>query len=261
MELSKPDFSKRAYFYSLFFHGALFLLMLNIPMFFNVEVPKFYELDLGVVTQQRIEQIVEENRRAEALRRLREQGMTPAERIEVPKRKMVEIEEPAIFVPDEQRIESSNIITSSERLPLEVKAPEFKLPATDGSIFSMDRKESFEGSRITVGDEPGMGIETRTIGSDLVDIIIDGEIKGREIISSPRPEYPEGHNKNAVIKISIVVLPDGTVSSSNMIPVRKENAVLEELTMSTLRLWRFSSLSEGDKREQKGIITFIYKVE
>ena len=261
MEHTKPNSSKRAYFYSLFFHGALFLLMMNIPVLFEIDVPKFYEIDFGAVSRQRIEQIVEENRREEALRRLREQGLAPAKQIEIPKRKMVEIEEPSISVPDEQRIESSNIITNSERLPLEVKAPEFSIPATDRSIFSMDRKESFEGSRITVGNEPGMGIETGIIGADLVDIIIEGEIKGREIVFSSLPKYPEGLNKNAVIKIRVIVMPDGTVSSSKMVPVRKENAVLEELTMKTLRLWRFSSLPAGDKREQNGIITFNYKVK
>jgi len=233
--------------------------MMNIPVLFDVEVPQFYELNLGSLTQQRMEQILQESRRAEEARRLREQGMTPGERVEVPTRKMIEIEEPTISVPAEQRVTPNDIIRNAERQAFEVTAPDFDVPASDRSIFTMDRKESFEGSRITVGEEPGTGIETGTIGDE--PFIIDGEIKGREIVFNPLPEYPEGLNKNAAIRIRFTVLFDGSVSSSGMVPVRKENSVLEELTMKTLRLWRFSPLPEGDLREQSGIITFRYQVE
>lgn len=237
------------------------MLMLNIPLIFEIEVPAFYELYLGSVSQQRMEQILEESRRLEAIRRLEEAGMTPGERVEVPERKMIEIEEPTISVPNEQRIRTDDIISNAEKQTFEVGAPDFKLPLTNRSIFSMDRKESFQGSRITIGEQPGTGIETGTIGADLFGITIEGEIKGRELILNPLPAYPQGLNQNAIIKIQLVVLPDGTISSSDMIPVRKENAVLEELTMNTLKLWRFSSLPNGDNRNQTGIITFNFKVK
>ena len=259
MERVRPEYNKRAYFYSLLIHGAVFLLLLNIHVLIEVEAPKFYEMSLGSLSRQRMEQILTEARRAEEARRLREQGITPGERVEVPARKMLEIEEPTISVSAEQRIAPHDIIKNAERQAFEISAPDFEFPAADRSIFTMDRKENFEGSRITVGEQPGTGIETGTIGDE--PFIIDGEIKGREIVSNPLPEYPEGLNKNAAIKIRFTVLSDGSVSSSGMVPVRKENAVLEELTMKTLKLWRFSPLPEGDNREQSGTITFIYKVE
>jgi len=261
VEQNRVTFNKRAYIYSSFFHGALIVLMLNIPLIFNIEVPVFYELHLGSVSQQRMEQILEESRRSEAIRRLEKLGMSPGERVEVPERKMIEIEEPTISVPNEQRIRTDDIITNAEKQTFEVVAPDFDIPITNRSIFSMDRKENFQGSRITIGEQPGTGIETSTIGADLVGVTIEGEIKGREIISNPLPEYPQGLNQNAIIKIQLVVLPDGTVSSSDMVPVRKENAVLEELSMNTLKLWRFSSLPAGDKRNQTGVITFNFKVK
>jgi len=123
----------------------------------------------------------------------------------------------------------------------------------------MDRKETFDGTKITVGEQPGMGMETGQIS--LEPFIIEGEISGREILSNPLPEYPEGLNKNAAIRIRFTVLPDGNVKSSGMVPVRKEDAVLEELSMSMLKLWRFSPLPEGDTREQSGVITFNFQVE
>ena len=261
MYQDRIDHTKRAYFYSAFFHGALFLLLLNVTVFFEVEPPQFYELNLGSVSRQRMEQIVEESRRAEAIRRLQAEGQTPEQRVEVPERKMIEIEEPTISVPAEHRIESRDIISKAEKQKIEVEQPFFELPALDREDFSMDRKEVYEGSKITVGEQPGAGIETGTIGGEFANFEIEGEIKGREILSNPLPEYPEGLNKNARIKISFTVFPDGTVSSTDMFPVRKEDSVLEELAMEKLKLWRFSSLSTGDTRNQKGFITFEFKVK
>lgn len=256
---TRPEFNKRAYSYSIVIHGALVLLMLNIKVLVEVEVPKFYELNLGGVSRDRVEQIMDQTRRAAEAERLKEQGMTPGERVEVPTRKMIEIEEPTISVPNEQRITPNEITRNAQRQSFEIAAPALDVPLSDKSIFTMDRKESFEGTKITVGEEPGTGMETGTIGDE--PFIIEGEIKGREIISNPLPEYPAGLNKNASIKIRFNVLPDGSVSSSGMVPVRKEDAVLEDLTMKTLKLWRFSPLPKGDTRTQTGIITFIYKVE
>jgi len=234
-------------------------MMFNVPVSFEVEVPRFFEMSLGSLSQERMQQIVAESRRAEEARRLREQGMTPGERVEVPTRKMIEIEEPTITVSSEQRIVPNEIIRNAERQAFELAAPDIAAPVSDRSIFSMDRKETFDGTKITVGEQPGMGMETGQIS--LEPFIIEGEISGREILSNPLPEYPEGLNKNAAIRIRFTVLPDGNVKSSGMVPVRKEDAVLEELSMSMLKLWRFSPLPEGDTREQSGVITFNFQVE
>ena len=231
--------------------------MLQIRVLLEVEPPKFYELNLGTVSQQRIEQIIEEA----AVSRI-EQAMTPEERVEVPERKMIEIEEPTISVPAEQRIESQEIVTNAKKLTVEVESPEFETPSFNRDAIPMDRKMSFQGSKITVGEQPGAGIETGIIGADeAINFIIEGEIEGRKVLSNPLPEYPEGLNKNATIKIACVVLPDGSVSSTGMIPVRKENAVLEELAMNSLKLWRFAPLPEGINQNQKGFITFIFEVK
>ena len=116
MEHKSERYNKRAYIYSLLLHGVLLLLMLNTKVLFEVEPPTFYELNLGAVSQQRIKQILEE---AAA----RKEALTPEERVEVPERRMIEIDEPTISVPAEQRIESQNIITNAKKLPIEVKSP------------------------------------------------------------------------------------------------------------------------------------------
>ena len=249
-------FKSRAYIYSILFHGAVVLLFMNIRVLLEVEPPKFYELELGSVSRARIEQILDEARRAE------QQAMTPEQRIDVPERIMIEIEEPTISVPALERIESRDIVTNARRMKIEVDAPAFETPAVNRDIISMDRKERFQGSQITVGEQPGTGMETGVIGAEeAVNFIIEGELEGRKIQSNPLPRYPEGLNKNATIKIAFEVFPDGAVSSSGMVPVRKENAVLEELAMNSLKLWRFSPLPDGGTNNQKGVITFVFKVQ
>ena len=255
----RPRYSRRGYIYSILFHGALYALLLNIPIALEVQEDQFFDLQLGSLSRERVERILEESRQEEASR-IEEQGLTPSQRVDVPDRRMIEIEEPTISMPNQQRIESDDIITAAERLSIEVEAPDISVPATNSSIFPMDRKAAFEGSRIDIGEQPGTGIETGTIGADLI-FEIEGELKGRDIISNPLPTYPEGLNTSATIKIQFEVLPDGAVSSSGMILVRKENAVLEELTTQTLKLWRFSPLPAGDQRRQTGIITFNYRVK
>lgn len=255
------NYSRRAYIYSFLLHGSLLLLMLNIPVLIEApEEPAFFELNLGSVSQERVEQILDEAQRREAAERLDQQSMTPGERVEVPERRMLEIEEPTVSVSAEQRLESSSIVSDAEKVPFEVESPSVPVSNFGETSFPMDRKETFEGSQITIGDEPGTGIETGTIGADLV-FEIQGEIEGRAIAYNPLPEYPEGLNQNAVIRISFVVLPDGSVSSSGMVPVRKENATLEDITMDALRRWRFSPLPAGDTRTQTGVITFNFKVQ
>ncbi len=253
------NLSRRAYIYSLLLHGALLLLMLNMDVIVDVEPPKFYEFNLGTVSRQRIEQIIDE---AAANRLKQQQALTPEERVEVPERRMIEIEEPTISVPQEQRMREQDIVTNAQRLSVDVPAPNVRMPALDKSEITMDRKMSFQGSQITVGEQPGAGIETGIIGAEeAINFIIEGEIEGRALLSNPLPEYPEGLNENATITISCTVLPDGSVSSAGMLPVRKENAVLEELAMNSLKLWRFAPLPDGATQTQKGFITFVFKVQ
>ncbi len=245
---------KRAYVYSLLLHGALLLLMVNMKVLVEVEPPEFYELSLGSVSRQRIEQIIDES----AARR---QVMTPEERVEVPERRMIEIEEPVISVPAEQRMESRDIMTEARRITVDVPAPDVNITPYDSDIIDMDRKESFQGSKIEVGEQPGAGIETGVIGAEeAINFTIEGDIEGRKLISNPLPEYPEGLNQNATIRISCQVLSDGSVSTSGMVPVRKENATLEELAMNSLKTWRFEPLPEGNTAVQRGIVTFVFKV-
>jgi len=64
-----------------------------------------------------------------------------------------------------------------------------------------------------------------------------------------------------VNRIAFSVLPDGAVSSTGMVPVRKENAVLEELAMTSIKLWRFEPLADNSDKVQAGVVTFVFEVK
>jgi len=254
MQNTDADMSRRAYIYSLAFHVALLLWMLNIRFSFEIEPPAFFQLTLGAVSSQRIDQIMEES--------AQRQAMTPEERIDVPDRRMIDIEEPTISVPSQQRVESKDIVSTAAKLKTDIDPQRTDSPVRPSDLLTMDRKANYQGSRITVGEQPGAGIETSVIGAaEAINFTIEGEVEGRKVLSNPLPKYPEGLNKTATIRISFAVLPDGAVSSSGMVPVRKENAVLEELAMNSLKLWRFSPLPEGSKTTQRGIITFVFTLK
>jgi len=88
---------------------------------------------------------------------------------------------------------------------------------------------------------------------------IEGDAARRSVINQVLPEYPPGLNQEAVVKIRFWVLPDGHIGS--MIPVRKGNPVLDQVTMRAMRQWRFNALPEtAEQKNAEGVITFVYKL-
>ena len=71
------------------------------------------------------------------------------------------------------------------------------------------------------------------------------------------PQYPENLQKQATVKISFTVLPNGHVGE--MIPVIKSDALLEKITLDAFRQWRFNALpADAPQRVERGMITFRY---
>lgn len=81
----------------------------------------------------------------------------------------------------------------------------------------------------------------------------------RRKISGDLPEYPEGVNVEAQIKIEAVVVPDGSVKSLK--PAQKGNTRLEEAAMKAVRLWRFEPLRASvPQNDQVCVITFNFRL-
>lgn len=259
--------NRRALLATVLFHGALLLALLVVPVRFRVEEqPKFYELSLAAVSPQPAERNSGGARPQRTAARTVPQPASPRERVEAPRRRMVEPEKPAITVPEPRRTESKKVVAATEKPVRETPAPQPEPVRTEPAPPAQESAKAAAESKDASDDTPaatstGTGSETNPDGGGAVgNFRIEGDIKGRSVIYNPLPIYPEGLNRNATIRISFTVLPDGSVSPMGMIPVRKENAILEDLSMSMLKRWRFSPLPAGDKRTQRGVITFYYKV-
>lgn len=96
-------------------------------------------------------------------------------------------------------------------------------------------------------------------GTNAQPFTIEGQAAERAILSQVIPEYPEGLQKEATIRIRFTVLPDGRVGQ--MIPVQKDSPELEEITLRALRQWRFNPLSsDAEQQVVQGVITFRYEL-
>ena len=124
--------------------------------------------------------------------------------------------------------------------------------------------------------KPGSKPSDKSVGEKVDAIAIPGQKGGdvkfdkpydiswegvvRDILYDPLPQYPEGFNKEARIRIKITVLPNGTIG--DLIPLQKADATLESVTMKTLKLWRLSPLKPTDPQmNQTAVITFRFVLQ
>lgn len=88
---------------------------------------------------------------------------------------------------------------------------------------------------------------------------IEGEAAQRVIVQQVIPVYPEGLQREAVIKFRFSVQPDGRIT--DIIPMRKGDAILERITIEALSKWRFNPLPPGvEQKTVQGVITFRYEL-
>lgn len=79
----------------------------------------------------------------------------------------------------------------------------------------------------------------------------------RRKLSGDLPKYPAGTNVEAQIKILTVVLPDGSVKSTQ--PAQKANTALEEAALKEVRFWKFEALRVSQpQQEQTCVVTFLF---
>lgn len=74
------------------------------------------------------------------------------------------------------------------------------------------------------------------------------------------PGYPDGVIKEIDVKLKFRIEPDGSVS--NIIVLRKADALLERVAVEALKLWRFEPLPQKSKpNPQTAIITFPFRLD
>jgi TonB family protein len=95
-------------------------------------------------------------------------------------------------------------------------------------------------------------------GAELV-----GAIADRPVIDHPMPVYPDWAKLQAVegtVTLSFVVLPDGRVKENIQVEKTAGFADFDRNAIEALAHWRFAALTGGAAHEQRGAITFRYRL-
>ncbi len=110
-----------------------------------------------------------------------------------------------------------------------------------------------------IADPLASGVAGNDVGNSVSVSMVWGDGGTRRKLSGALPEYPDGVNVEAQIKIEAKVLPDGSVKGLK--PVQKGNTKLEDAAMKEARLWRFEPLKKSSpQRDQVCVITFNFRL-
>jgi protein TonB len=189
-------------------------------------------------------------------------SMAPTRKVDLPTRRMTEHDV------DRIPIESQGHLTNSgqkDRISTNREA----IHGINDDLSSLD-DEIF--NNVKVGSKPS----DKSVGKKVDAIAVPGQKGGdvkfdkpyeiswegvvRDILYDPLPQYPEGLDKEARIRIKITVLPNGTIG--DLIPLQKADATLESVTMKTLKLWRLSPLKPTDPQmNQTAVISFRFVLQ
>ncbi|MDZ7373281.1 MAG: energy transducer TonB [candidate division KSB1 bacterium] len=175
--------------------------------------------------------------------------------VALPRRRMVEEEEPLLRVSEQGKFSPSE--------SLEMASPELGDKGQPRATVD-DRLGSWREGKVgpVPSERPGetTGEAAQTAPSEGIagggSFAITGEAAQRTVLFKVIPEYPEGLNKDAVVRIRFTVLPSGLVGSAVLV-TKGGDATLERLTLEAFRQWRFNPLPANlPQVEQEGIITF-----
>ncbi len=180
--------------------------------------------------------------------------------------------------PQPAKKEASTPVTPPKRPMLEQEEP--KVPASTAPKKELEDSDNKAPQRLqteapvepSTVDQNGRGARTSATGrtgeSGQADgsggqsgqpFTIEGEAAQRVIVQQVIPVYPEGLQREAVIKFRFSVQPDGRIT--DIIPMRKGDAVLERITIEALSKWRFNPLPGGvEQKTVQGVITFRYEL-
>ncbi|MBN2413644.1 energy transducer TonB [candidate division KSB1 bacterium] len=180
----------------------------------------------------------------------------PPEPLNLPKMRSLDDEETEIMNRDLNKIEAGQ---TTQKIDAGSDLYNRKIPLDEANAES-DKKTFVTPGQTTTEDKPSPFVQNGEIpGNQDQTFTIEGEAAERKILKQIIPPYPPDMQKEAVVKIRITVLPDGSMGP--MVPVQKGDPVLEEITMKALRQWRFNPLSPTVRQKNvQGIVTFRYEL-
>ena len=245
--------SQIAYFVSFAGHLLLILLLYLFKITWKYEPPEFTEITFV--------KSYDSKKTAPAAKLLAQQKKMDQEKdvynsdvVKLPLRRMIEDEDAELKVVDKEKKlphDVNNVLPASENMnERDENLAENIL--TDPSMDEKEIADSFLPDEKLIPDNLN-----RPEASNRAPYEIEGEAAKRTVTFKVIPEYPEGLQAQAIVKIRFSVLPNGHVGE--MIPVIKSDARLEKLTLDALRQWRFNPLPENKPQQaETGVITFRY---
>lgn len=255
---NKINLSK-TFIFSTLVHVVLILIFYFTTVSISLSLPEFVEVSFeragqptkpAAKPQRKTSEPTKES--AKPLPQKIEEKVTVPKEIQLPKRRMLEDQQPDL-----------QTTTSEKRLPNTSPSVNPQKEASNKETFKpedqVEQKDDFQPG--TVGEQSNVranNIASKPgIESSLFEI--EGKAAERKILTKILPEYPQGYNKEAVIKFRFKVLANGHVAQ--IIPIMKYDAVLEANALSAFTRWQFNPLPRNVPQDAvEGIITFRYKL-
>ena len=177
--------------------------------------------------------------------------------VNLPERRMLEEEEPELTKRQSGKLtpsqDDSRVMPRDDVYDSDSMQKEMAERASSGRDFSQPTGAENSGKDAAPASDIGPNSSNQPY-------TLEGDASQRRILNQVLPKYPSGLQREAVVKIRFWVLPDGRIGS--MIPVRKGDPTLEEITMKAIRQWRFNALPASEEQKNvEGIITFVYKLQ
>ncbi len=182
----------------------------------------------------------------------------PSQPVILPERRMTDLS------PESLPIKRAEKLETPQQGAIQKSFPEGRMGEREGSTGrSIGEREGSNPSTVSgtsAGITPGSGGIGEGMGKGVAFSIQWTQGGTRRKISGDLPKYPTGVNVEAQIKILAVVLPDGSIRSTQ--PAQKANTKLEETAMKEVRLWKFEPLrSSQPQRDQSCIVTFLFTLK
>ncbi|MEX1139478.1 MAG: energy transducer TonB [Bacteroidota bacterium] len=249
---------------SLMLHGALLLLFLLVSIPEVVENQDFIEVSWGspAVSTPAPQTLTETASRSSdvspsvSANEKKEELKKPSQPVFLPERRISNPAEEVLTTPRSEKLEVSERGTTSGTV--ERGSVGDRETRTGTSLGDRDQS-GLPGTTAGTSLTPSSGISGP--GGDLekgVSFSIQWMQGGtRRKLSGDLPKYPAGTNVEAQIKILTVVLPDGSVKSTQ--PAQKANTAMEDAAMKEVRFWKFEPLRVSQpQQEQTCVVTFLF---
>ena len=245
----------KTFVYSGLAHILLLLIFYFTTVSTSLSLPEFVEINFvrtGQPTKRpvkpRTEPVIEKKEDPAPQEKTVDEVGVPKE-IQLPKRRMLEDKTPDL-----------QAVTNKKRTPSVVPSVTPQKEGTAKETFKpgtfTEEKEDFQPGNLKDQTQPNAG-SNPGIESSLFEI--EGKAAERKILIKILPEYPQGYNKEALIKFRFKVLANGHVAQ--IIPIMKYDAVLEANALSAFTRWQFNPLPRNVPQDPvEGTITFRYKL-